>query len=186
MIIETERLILRPFEPRDLAPCAAMNADPNTMRYFERPLSQAETEAAITRYQTGLDTHKFGFIVAELEASGDFVGIIGLAPIGDNTRAVIPGNPGVEIGWRLRSDFWGQGLAPEGAAACLQYAWDKIDLDEVVALTVTDNMPSRRVMEKIGMVHDPEADFIHPAVTPGHQMAGHVLYRIFNPARRQN
>lgn len=186
MIIETERLILRPFEPRDLAPCAEMNADPHTMRYFERPLTQEETEAAITRYQLGLTDHKFGFVVAELEASGDFVGIIGMAPLGETTRAVIPGHPQVEIGWRLRSQYWGLGLAPEGANACLHYAWDKLQLDELVAITFKGNQPSRRVMEKIGMVLDPEGDFIHPSVTEGHPLAAHVLYRIFNPNRQQN
>lgn len=186
MIIETERLILRPFESRDLAPCAEMNADPHTMRYFERPLTPAETEAAITRYRRGLSDHKFGFIVAELEATADFVGIIGLAPIGDATRAVIPGNPEIEIGWRLRSQYWGLGLAPEGATACLQFAWDKLELNELVAITYEGNQPSRRVMEKIGMVHDPAGNFIHPAVTAGHPIGAHVLYRIFNPNRQQN
>lgn len=186
MIIETERLILRPFEPEDLDPCAEMNADPHTMRYFERPLRPEETAAAIVRYQAGLVDHKFGFIVAELEETGDFVGIIGLGAIGDETRAAIPGHPPVEIGWRLRSQYWGQGLAPEGAAACLQYAWEKLDMDEVVAITFKGNAPSRRVMEKIGMTYDPQGDFIHPALTRGHPLSEHVLYRSFNPGRTQN
>lgn len=163
-----------------------MNADPDTMRYFERPLTEQETAAAITRYQLGLTNNRFGFMVAELEASGDFVGIIGMAPIGDVTKAAIPGHPGVEIGWRVRADYWGQGLAPEGAAACLYYAWDKLNLDEVAAITYEGNMPSRRVMEKIGMTRDPDGDFIHPAVSAGHPIAAHVLYKIYNPNRTQN
>lgn len=186
MIIETERLILRPFEPRDNAPYARINGDPETMRYFDHPFTRAETDASIERSQLGLTKNGFHFLATELEATGEFIGVLGLGKFDQVTRDAIPGHPQVEIGWRLRRDMWGQGLAPEGALACLQYAWGKLDLDEVVAITYRGNTPSRRVMDKIGMAHDPEGDFNHPLVQPGHHLRAHVLYRIFNPGRTQN
>lgn len=182
MIIETERLVLRPFEDDDLDALAPINADPETMRFFERPLRREETAAAITRYRDGMRLNGFSFLAAELVETGELVGVIGISRFGPASRAAIPGNPEVEVGWRLRRDTWGKGLAPEGATACLQHAWEKLGLSEVVAITVPSNEPSRRVMEKIGMRHDPEGDFDHPAVTPGHPMARHVLYRISRPA----
>lgn len=181
MIIETERLVLRPFEESDVDPVAAINADAETMRYFEAPLTREQTAAAIVRYQDGLKEDGYGFLAAELVETGETVGIIGMRRYDEATRMAIPGHPKVEVGWRLRRDTWGQGLAPEGASACLAYAWEKLRLEEIVAITVVANQPSRRVMEKIGMTHDPDGDFDHPGVTPGHPVARHVLYRIKNP-----
>jgi RimJ/RimL family protein N-acetyltransferase len=89
----------------------------------------------------------------------------------------------VEIGWVLRPEFWGRGLAPEGAAAWLSYAWDVLELPEVVAFTAAVNAPSQRVMQKLGMVRDWAADFLHPKVPEGNPLRPHVLYRIANPRR---
>lgn len=90
----------------------------------------------------------------------------------------------MEIGWVLAARCWGQGLAPEGARAWLEYAWH-IGLPEVVAFTAARNQPSRRAMEKIGMCRDPAADFAHPRLAEGHPLRPHVLDRIANPASRQ-
>ena len=86
--------------------------------------------------------------------------------------------PAVEIGWRLTPDVWNQGLATEGALAVLQLAFEELLLPEVVAFTVPANLPSRRVMEKLGMSHDPQGDFDHPNLPTGHPLRRHVLYRI--------
>ena len=66
----------------------------------------------------------------------------------------------------------------------LDFAWSKLALPEVVAITHEGNWPSRRVMEKLGMRHDASADFQHPDVPEGHKVRPHVLYRIANPALR--
>jgi RimJ/RimL family protein N-acetyltransferase len=109
------------------------------------------------------------------------MGMLGMAPIREELAAVIPTNPAVEIGWQLGREFWGQGYAPEGAQAFLDYAWSPLGLPEVVAITHTGNTPSRRVMEKLGMQYDPRADFQHPDIDIGHPLRAHVLYRIANP-----
>lgn len=76
--------------------------------------------------------------------------------------------------------FWGHGYAPETAVACLQYGFDALELPEIVAITVPANRKSRRVMEKLGMQHDPDEDFDHPRVPEKHPLRRHVLYRLLH------
>ena len=92
-----------------------------------------------------------------------------------------PFGPAVEIGWRLARAYWGRGYATEAAEAALAHAFGPLGLREVVAFTVPGNAASRRVMEKIGMRHDPADDFDHPDLPEGHAMARHVLYRATRP-----
>ena len=89
----------------------------------------------------------------------------------------------MEIGWRLATAYWGRGLATEGARRVLQHAFSELGLTEIVAFTVPANWPSRRVMEKIGMKHDPAEDFDHPRLPEGHPLRRHVLYRVKRPIR---
>jgi 3-dehydroquinate dehydratase/shikimate dehydrogenase len=86
--------------------------------------------------------------------------------------------PAVEIGWRLAYDYWGKGYAVEGAKACLKYGFETLGLEEIVSFTAVQNVRSRRVMERIGMHHDPKDDFDHPKLPQGHSLQRHVLYRI--------
>ncbi len=128
----------------------------------------------MARVQAHIEENGFGFWVAELKAEKQCIGFIGLQQV----AGILPCAPAVEIGWRLDKSVWGQGLAPEGARACLAYAFSKLGLEEVVSFTAAKNVPSRRVMEKIGMIHDPAASFEHPAVSRGSTIRDHVLYRI--------
>ncbi len=70
------------------------------------------------------------------------------------------------------------GLATEGARAVIRYAFEDLGLDSLVSFTVPENLRSRRVMEKLGMTHDPADDFDHPRLPEGHPMRRHVLYRL--------
>jgi len=179
--LETARLTLRPFGEQDRAPFAAMNADPEVMRFFPATLTRAQSDAGIDRWNAGLSINGFQFLAMETRLDRQFAGVIGLAALDDDLRAAIPGSPRVEIGWRLPRIMWGMGLAPEGAAACLEFAWVGPCLSEVVALTCTGNAPSRRVMEKLGMTRDRNDDFGHPRLPAEHPLRPHVLYRIANP-----
>jgi RimJ/RimL family protein N-acetyltransferase len=178
---ETERLLLRPWEDRDRAPLAAIMGDPHTRRFYPRTLTPQETSAEIDLATEAASSNGFHFQAAELKDSGALAGLIGLGIIPDATRAAIAGHPRVEIGWVLDRRVWGQGLAPEGARAWLDYAWTVLALPEIVAFTAAVNLPSQRVMEKIGMARDPSADFDHPKLPPGHRLRAHVLYRISSP-----
>lgn len=179
-----ERLILRPWEDRDRAPMAAIMGDPTVRRFFPRTMTPEEASADIDAAIEKARVNGFHMQAAELKSDGSLVGLIGIGMVPDVTREAIPGHPQVEIGWVFAERFWGQGLAPEGAAAWLDYAWS-IHLPEVVAFTAAINLPSQRVMQKIGMVRDPAGDFMHPRIAEGHPLRQHVLYRVANPASRQ-
>jgi ribosomal-protein-alanine N-acetyltransferase len=86
--------------------------------------------------------------------------------------------PDVEIAWRLSADYWGRGLATEGARAVVRHAFAELGLEGLVSFTVPENLRSRRVMEKLGMLHDPRDDFDHPSLPEGHPLRRHVLYRL--------
>ena len=84
--------------------------------------------------------------------------------------------PGIEIGWRLAHEYWGQGYAPEAATACLEYTRNKTDIKELFSFTSLLNQRSERVMQKIGMERIREFD--HPLVHGEHPLCRHVLYHI--------
>jgi RimJ/RimL family protein N-acetyltransferase len=83
----------------------------------------------------------------------------------------------VEIGWRLKRTAWGNGYATEGAKKCLQVAFEPLGLDEIVSFTALINLPSIAVMKRIGMSNC-QSDFEHPAVSEGHPLRPHCLYKI--------
>ncbi len=178
-ILRTARLLLRGWRRSDLAPFAALNADPRVMAHFPAPLTRAESDAAAGRIRAMFAAQGFGLWAVELPGEAPFIGFIGLAV----PRFDAHFTPCVEIGWRLAAPWWNRGLATEGARAALDYGFGPARLAEIVAMAVPGNVASRRVMEKIGMVRDPAGDFDHPLVDTGHPLRRHVLYRKPAPAR---
>jgi RimJ/RimL family protein N-acetyltransferase len=149
------------------------------MEFFPALLTPEETDAGIARVQNHFNRHGFGFYAAEFRENETFIGFVGLnIPSFD-----APFMPAVEIGWRLAFDFWGRGLATEGARAVIDHAFKTLGLTSLVSFTVPANMRSRRVMEKLGMVHDSTGDFDHPNLPVGHPLQRHVLYRLSAPTR---
>jgi ribosomal-protein-alanine N-acetyltransferase len=167
-MIETPRLILRPWRDSDREPFASMNADPRVMEFFVATLTREESDALVDRAIAHLDRHGFGPLAAEVCDTGEFIGFIGLSIPTFEAHFT----PCVEIGWRLAAEHWGRGLATEGAREVLRRA-----AGEIVSFTTAANMRSRRVMEKLGMTHDPADDFDHPRIPEGHPQRRHVLYR---------
>jgi RimJ/RimL family protein N-acetyltransferase len=182
--LETPRLILRPWRESDRAPFAAMNADPAVMTYFPALMTPDESDAALDRFAAAYDRDRFGFLVAELRASGTFAGILGAQTM----RDAVPNlpQPAVEIGWRLPRALHGQGLATEGARATVDFCFNTLHLPEVVAITALGNQASRHVMEKLGMSHRPDLDFDHPRMPSGHPHQRHTLYQLKNPNSTQS
>ena len=172
--LRTDRLLLRPWTDEDREPYAALNADPEVMEHFPAPLTREESDAAVDRFMAAFDEHGWGLWAAERLDTGEFIGFIGLAiPSFD-----APFLPGVEVGWRLARDQWGNGFATEGGAAALAFAFDVLGFDEVLSFTAVENQPSRRVMERLGLHHQPDEDFVHPNVPADSHIRHHVLYRI--------
>ncbi|MGO8719679.1 MAG: GNAT family N-acetyltransferase [Acidobacteriaceae bacterium] len=183
-MIETERLRLRPWQNQDLPVFAEMNADPRVRRFFPSLLSREESDVSVAAFRKMCERDGFGFLAAELRETSAFIGLIGIQRMTFPLPTVPP--PAVEIGWRLHPQSWGKGLATEGARAVLRFAFEELQLPEVVAFTIPANLPSRRVMEKLGMTRDPQDDFDHPRVSSGHPFRHHVLYRLQRSAWKEN
>jgi len=88
--------------------------------------------------------------------------------------------PCVEIGWRLAKQYWGYGYAIEAARVSVAFGFEVLQLPEIVSFTAQNNERSRKVMERLGMRHNPAEDFAHPSLPPEHSLSRHVLYRLPN------
>jgi RimJ/RimL family protein N-acetyltransferase len=172
--LETERLILRDWRLSDRVPFAKMNADVRVMEFMPSILTREESDAFVDRIEAHFLKHGFGLCAVELREDQSFIGYIGLAVPSFQAHFM----PSVEIGWRLAADSWGRGLATEGARTIIEYASQTLGLRSLVSFTVPGNIRSRRVMEKLGMTHDPRGDFDHPNLPEGHPLRRHVLYRL--------
>ena len=172
--LRTERLRLRRWLPSDLEPFAELNADPKVSEFLPTVLARVQSDAFVARAEAHFDEHGFGLWAVEILDGAEFAGFVGLS----TPRFEAHFQPSVEIGWRFGAKHWGRGYATEGARAALSFGFDVLRLDAIVSFTVSANTRSRRVMEKIGMTHDPADDFDHPLLAEGHPLRRHVLYRI--------
>lgn len=149
---------------------AAMNADPEVMRYFPSVLDATASNSLADRLDAGFDVPGFGRWALERRNTGEFVGFTGIGPM----PAGAPGSDGLEIGWRVARAQWRQGFALEAATAALDAAFASGSLDEVNSITAVINEPSRGVMRRLGMRH--VDDFAHPVVAEGSPIRPHVRY----------
>jgi RimJ/RimL family protein N-acetyltransferase len=175
----TNKLILRRWRASDRLPFAQLNADSRVMKFFPRPLSAQESDLLVDQIESDFEQHGFGLCAAELVENHAFIGFIGLAVPSFSAHFT----PCVEIGWRLSAEYWGRGLATEGAREIVRQAFDVHGLQELVSFTVPANVQSRRVMEKLGMTHHPDDDFNHPRLPEGDPLRRHVLYRLRRQSR---
>jgi ribosomal-protein-alanine N-acetyltransferase len=172
--LETARVRLRPWRDDDIEAWVAMSADPRVMEFFPSVVDRVRAEATAKRLRDRLDADGFGWWVLEINDRAPFAGVVALQDVSFEA----PFTPALEVGWRLRCEYWGHGFATEGARAALAYAFDVLDRAEVVAMTATINTRSQRVMQRLGMTYDPRDDFDHPMLPRGDRLERHVLYRI--------
>ncbi len=175
-MITTPRLLLRPWQKTDLKAMAEINADARVMEFFPSTQTEEQTKAFIGRQHLQQQERGYCYFAAELKETGRLIGFIGISYQDYDAHFT----PCVDIGWRLHPDVWGQGLATEGAKACLDFAFNELKLPKLVAVAVQQNTPSTRVMEKIGMAYD--STFDHPALAHLPDLKTCVLYSIKAPA----
>ena len=166
---------MRRWRDSDRSPYAALNADPEVMRYFPATLDRAASDAAVDRMEDRFERQGFGLWALELASSAEFVGFTGLNPMPDG----IPGSGGIEIGWRLARHAWHQGYATEAAAAAAGLGFSEIGLEEIWSITAVLNRPSQQVMRRLGMTR--YCMFEHPALPVGHRLRPHVAYQLRRP-----
>ena len=166
--LTTERLLLRAWRDDDRGAFHAMNADPDVMATIGPVMTRAQSDAFMNRIMQHFADHGYGVWCVEFDGR----------PVGYTGFMVPWFRDGVEIGWRIRSEYWGRGIAPEAAIECLRHGFEEIGFDEIISFTAVSNTNSRRVMDKIGLRYDPDGDFDHPSVPDGSPLKPHVLYRL--------
>ena len=154
IILETERLILREFAAADIDDLALVLCDRENMRFypdaFERQHVQEWIERNKRRYEQG---DGIGLWAMILKADARLIGDCGLIP------QVIDGFAETEIGYHLRREYQGRGYATEAARACREYGFAKLGRSRLISLIRPENVPSRRVAERNGMVIEKETIF---------------------------
>ena len=172
--IGTERLILRNWAERDRDLFHRINSDDRVMEFFDFRRDRAAADAVMDRMREEISRDGYGWTAAELAATGECIGFIGLHPV--EIPGLAPAGT-FEIGWRLAPEFWGKGFATEGAEALLGFGFGRLGLEEIISFAVWSNLRSTAVMERLGMRRDPTADFDHPRVLDP-RLKRHVLYRL--------
>ncbi len=148
-ILETERLRLREFTREDMDPLAKMVADPEQMRFYPRPRTEAEVSAWIDRNIWLYESLGFGFWVIE-SPNTEFLGYCGLRSLASENAQEI------EMGWHTRKEVWSQGIATEAATACRDLAFDRFGIGRLVATIDPAHDASLRVATKVGMRRERE------------------------------
>jgi len=172
--IRTKRLVLRNWQDRDRALFHRINSEERVMAFFHYRRDRATSDSVMDEMRAEIAADGYGWTAAEIAATGKCIGCIGLH------RSRIEGvvrEGAHEIGWRLAPEYWGEGYVTEGAAALLDFAFDRLRLDEVLSLAVLNNDRSIAVMKRLGMRQQREFD--HPGVPETHSdLKRHALYRI--------
>lgn len=144
-ILETERLKLRELTRDDLEDLHAVLSDPIAMKYYPRPFTVDMTRDWIDWSLRNYAEHGFGLWAMILKEEDRLVGDCGL------TIQLVDGVDEIEIGYHLLRACWGRGLATEAAIGCRDYVFDVLGRNRVISWMGPENVPSRRVAERVGM-----------------------------------
>ena len=138
-------------------------------------MSREDSDAFIDRIEAPLGRARLGQLGGRGAGRRALHRLRGLWP-----ADYVANRPMVEVGWRLAREHWGHGYATEAAREALRFGFEEVGLEEIVSFTVPQNVRSRRVMERIGLISDPAGDFDHPRVDPVAypHLVGHVFYRL--------
>ena len=178
-MIETERLILRPWREEDKPAFNAIINTPAMMKHFGGVKPPEEIYPLIDRQMEKQAADGHCMWAVETKADGGLAGICGLR---------LGGHPGTpvdsmyELGWRIAERHWGQGIAREAAEASRDWGWANTPARTIAAWTNPDNAPSWGLMLRIGMTRRPELDFRHPLYLDNDDVIGDmIVYAIDRP-----
>ena len=169
LILETDRLRLREFQPEDLDALGEILGDAETMRFYPAPLDRGGVADWIERNRRRYEKDGIGLWAMTWKSSGELIGDCGLI------RQTIDDEAEVEIGYHVRRDHWRKGLATAAARACRDYGFAKLQVESLVSMIRPENIPSRGVAEKNGMTVEKEVAW---------RGYPHLVYRIDRKALR--
>jgi len=180
-ILQTERLILRPWTMNDVEAAFRMYGDPEVTRYLGNTSyeSSLETQAVnlekvIAKYEV-LGQEGYGFWAVETQDSGEVVGAGLLKPLNLSVGHPPLDEPEVEVGWHFAKEFWGHGYATEMGRELVRYGFETVGLTTIFAIAYPENTRSTRVMDKLGMEKLGLTDRYY-------DIGGIVVYRLRRPS----
>ncbi|MFW1734116.1 GNAT family N-acetyltransferase [Acinetobacter sp. ULE_I001] len=168
----TDRLLLRQWQASDYDAFAKITANPEVMQFFPKILNREQSDELANQIKYLIEIKGWGLWAVELIETQEFIGCVGL----HQQPSKFEFSPCIEIGWRLDPKFWNKGYATEAAQACLRFAFEELNFQEIVAFTSKHNFASQNVMKKIGMSFS--HDFLHPDFDEHHPLHEEKLYRI--------
>ena len=162
-VLETARLRAEPISRAHLDDMVRLLSDPRVAATLGGVPTRARVAAMIDAQAAQFERYGFGLCAWRDRATGEVIARGGIQ------HTHVGGADEVEAGWAVAADRWGEGLATEMSREAVRVAFDVVGLDDLVAFTLVDNVASRRVMERLGMVY--ERDLEHAGLP-------HVLYRL--------
>ncbi len=171
-IFKSERLGFRNWTKKDLTELAKMNADLDVMEHFPKTLTEKETSDLIDKFHNHYKKNGYTYFATDILKTGEFIGFIGLAFQEYKTDYT----PATDIGWRLKKSSWGNGYATEGAKKCIEFGFEKLNLNKIIATCTEKNNKSENVMKKIGM--EKIGEFVHPELKEYPEYEKCICYEI--------
>jgi len=177
-VIETDRLLLRPWREADKPVFHALANTPAMMAHFGGPVPRAKHDALIDKQIDQQARHGHCMWAVEMRDTGELAGICGIR---------IGGHPGtpveeeLETGWRIGEAWWGRGIAREAAEASIAWGWRNTDRARIAAWTTASNDRSWGLMQRLGMRRREDGDYDHPLFPEGHRLRPTVTFAIDRP-----
>ena len=152
-VLETSRLILRPFRADDIERLAQLFANPDFMRFSLGVYTREQTQPVLEKFLSWNRADRPYPFAVLVRSNSTLIGYCGFL------HWHIDGRDEIEIGYRLHPDYWNKGIATEAATAVRDHAFRDLKLPRVISLIHPENVPSRRVAEKIGMTLEKQTTF---------------------------
>lgn len=151
--LATPRMILRGFSSDDVEPLHEILSEPGVLRYFPSsdPPPVERVEKLIENHKSHWTKLGFGWWAVMDRIENELLGWCGLGLLEDSGET--------EIKYLFKRSAWGQGMATESATACVDYAFQEVELDTIIGLTHPDNIASQRVLEKSGLLFSNQAEY---------------------------
>lgn len=179
-MIETPRLILRPWREDDKPAFEAIINTPAMMEHFGGVWPKGEHDALIDTLIEDHETSGLTMWAVDDKATGALIGVCGIR--WSRRYPELPVYGELEIGWRISEPYWGKGIAREAAEASIAYGWAHTDAPRISAWTTKENVRSWGLMVRLGMQRRPELDFQHPKYAPDDPFGAEIVYAIDRPA----
>ncbi len=173
-LFKSERLGFRNWNSSDIEKLHELNSDKEVMEFFPSIPSKSQTSEFVVRMIKQFEAKGFCYFAVDELVENKFIGFIGLSEQTYEAEFT----PCIDIGWRIKKEFWNKGYATEGAKKCIEYAFNQLKLEKLCSIAPIINQKSIAIMTKIGMKM--QLEFEHPLLKNDSRLKSCVVYSIEN------